>query len=123
MYSLPQEIEVWYIIPAIRKEFSRVLTQKHKLTFEKAGAILGISKAAISQYLGNKRAGKIKLPGEIKKEITKSAAILMKDNKRAVKEIMRILKLMKSKGCSCGVCKKFNYGILTQCGMKPKSEI
>src|SRR3989338_8542440 len=102
MYSLPQEIEVWYIIPAIRKEFSRVLTQKHKLTFEKAGAILGISKAAISQYLGKKRASNIKL---------------------AVKEIMRILKLMKINGCSCGVCKKFNNGILIQCRMKPKSEI
>jgi len=123
MYSLPQEIEVWYIIPAIRKEFSRVLTQKHKLTFEKAGAILGISKAAISQYLGKKRASKIKLPTKIKKEIEKSAKILMKNNKLAVKEIMRILKLMKINGCSCGVCKKFNNGILIQCRMKPKSEI
>ncbi len=40
MYSLPQEIEVWYIIPAIRKEFARVLVEDHKLTFERVGDIL-----------------------------------------------------------------------------------
>ncbi|MEK6820210.1 MAG: transcriptional regulator, partial [Nanoarchaeota archaeon] len=62
MYSLPQEIEVWYLIPAIRKELARILTKKYKLTFEKTGGILGISKAAVSQYLNKKRADKINLP-------------------------------------------------------------
>jgi len=122
MYSLPQEIEVWYIIPAMRKEFSKVLTQKHKLTFEKAGNILGISKAAVSQYLKNKRASKIKLPKDIRKEIENSAAILIKNNKLAVREMMKILKLMKKKGCECGVCKKYNKGILKQCMGKPGQE-
>lgn len=44
MYNLPQEIEVWYIIPAIRREFARVLTEKYNLTYEKTGEILGVSK-------------------------------------------------------------------------------
>ena len=60
MYLLPQEIEVWYIIPAIRKELAKLLTQKYELSYDKAGVILGVSKAAISQYLSNKRANKIK---------------------------------------------------------------
>ena len=62
MYSLPQEIEVWYIIPAIRKELARLLTGSYGMTFEKAGELLGVSKAAVSQYLSNKRASKFKVP-------------------------------------------------------------
>lgn len=45
MYLLPQEIEVWYIIPAIRKELSKQLTSKYEFSYEKAGKALGISKA------------------------------------------------------------------------------
>ena len=59
MYALPQEIEVWYIIPAIRKALAEQLVKKHKLTLEKTGNILGVSKAAVSQYLSKKRATKI----------------------------------------------------------------
>ncbi len=119
MYSLPQEIEVWYIIPAIRKELSRLLVRKHKLTMEKAGMILGVSKAAVSQYLGNKRADKAKLSGKIKREIEKSANKIIKDNNLAVVEIERILNLMKTWRCSCVVCRKYNKGIIKQCGLKP----
>jgi hypothetical protein len=120
MYSLPQEIEVWYIIPAIRKEFSRILTQKYKLTFEKTGEILGISKAAVSQYLKKKRAVKIKLPKEIKKEIEKSSEIIVKKNNLAVREMLRILKLMRKKGCECNICKKYNKGVMKHCLCNPK---
>lgn len=122
MYLLPQEIEVWYIIPAVRKELSRLLVKKHGLTFEKAGAILGISKAAVSQYLSNKRANKVKLPDVIKKEVEKSAEVVLKDNKRAVKEIERILKEMKRRKCSCDVCKKYNKEILDVCECKCQIE-
>lgn len=119
MYSLPQEIEVWYIIPAIRKELSRILTSRHNMTFEKAGNILGISKAAVSQYLSKKRASKFKLPREIKKDIEKSARIISQDNKKAVSEIMKILAVIKKMKCSCIICRKYNKEILKQCKMEP----
>jgi len=47
MYMLPQEIEVWYIIPALRKELSKQLVRKYKFSYEKTGKILGITKASI----------------------------------------------------------------------------
>lgn len=119
MYSLPQEIEVWYIIPAIRKEFSKVLTKKHKLTLEKAGGLLGVSKAAVSQYLRKKRAGLVKIPSNIKKEIEISADKIVRNEEHAIEEINRILKLMKDTKCSCGVCKKYNKGVLKLCKEKP----
>jgi predicted transcriptional regulator len=115
MYSLPQEIEVWYIIPAIRKELSRIFSKKYGLSFEQAGKILGISKAAVSQYLSRKRANKFKLPEEVKKEIEKSATLIIKDNKRAVSEIEKILRSIRERKCSCSVCRKYNPEILNLC--------
>lgn len=119
MFSLPQEIEVWYIIPAVRKEFAKVLTKKYKLTFEKSGEILGVSKAAISQYLKKKRASQLRIPAKIKKEIEISAGEMVKDKDKAVREIIRILNLIKKSKSSCYICKKYNKGILKQCRMKP----
>jgi len=55
MHILPQEIEVWYIIPAIRRDISKILINDYKISFEKTGNILGISKAAVSQYLIRKK--------------------------------------------------------------------
>jgi len=122
MYLLPQEIEVWYVIPAVRREFSRILTEKHKMTFEKAGEILGITKAAVSQYLSNKRAGKMTLCKEVKSEIKRSAEIIVKNNDLAVNEIERILKFVKKKGYVCDICKKYNKGVLPKCQGTPSYE-
>jgi predicted transcriptional regulator len=115
MYSLPQEIEVWYIIPSIRKELARQLTSEYKLSYEKAGRLLGITKAAVSQYLSNKRANNVKISKDVKIEVLKSAEIMVKDPKKAVSEIQRILKYMKDTDFSCEVCKKYNKGVLEYC--------
>ena len=120
MYLLPQEIEVWYIIPAIRKELARLLTREYELSFEKAGEILGVSKAAVSQYLSNKRANKVKLSVGVKKEVAKSAKILSENPRLALGEMQRLLKVMKDSKCSCDVCKKFNKDVLNFCGCEPK---
>jgi uncharacterized protein len=119
MYLLPQEIEVWYIIPAVRKELAKLLTKDYGLSYEKAGKILGISKAAISQYISNKRANKIKISDSIKKEVKKSAKILSEDHRAAITEIQRILQIMKIKKCSCDVCKQYNKGVLEYCNCHP----
>lgn len=119
MYSLPQEIEVWYIIPAIRKELARLLTENHKLSYEKTGDTLGISKAAVSQYLSNKRANKIELSSEIKIEVEKSAKMIFDNPLSAVHEIQRILGIMKTKRDSCLVCKQFNKGVIKYCNSTP----
>lgn len=120
MYMLPQEIEVWYIIPAVRKELARVLTSEYAFSYEKAGLALGISKAAVSQYLSNKRANKIVLDVKTKKEIAVSASRIAENVKVTVGEIQRILKFMKENRCSCNVCKKYNKEVLEYCNCEYK---
>ncbi len=105
-YNLPQEIEVWYVIPAIRRELARLLTQEHGLSYEKAGEFLGITKAAISQYNKNKRASKINLKPIILREIEKAAKRMIKDKEVTTKEILRILRIMRERRIPFEVCKE-----------------
>ena len=51
MVHMPQEIEVWYVIPAIRKQLAKALVGEHKLPQKQVADIMGVSSAAISQYL------------------------------------------------------------------------
>jgi predicted transcriptional regulator len=115
MYSLPQEIEVWYIIPAVRRELAVILGEKYKLKQKKIAELLGISEAAISQYMSKKRASEMKFPQDMKKDFEKSSKEIMKDNKKVVTEIVALVNLSKKKGVSCCMCKKHNKGILGMC--------
>ena len=120
MYLLPQEVEVWYIIPKIRKDLSIELVKKYGWSYERVGNVLGISKAAVCQYLSNKRANKINLSAEIKKEIFESSKLIAEKKSNGVTEIEKILSLMKSKRHSCGVCKQYNKEIMDYCNCEPK---
>ena len=122
MYSLPQEIEVWYIIPAIRREMAQVLVKKHKLRQKQIARILGITEAAVSQYLSKKRGQQLKFPKNMKKNIELSAERIVKDNNVAVSEILRLVNVAKVEGISCSICKKYNKGILHICSAKPVME-
>ena len=81
---------------------------------------MGTTKAAVSQYLKDKRANKIKLSKEIQKEIVVSAKIISENNSTALMEIQSILKKMKETKCSCEVCKQYNKEVLGYCNCKPQ---
>lgn len=115
MFSFPQELEALYLIPALRKELAKALIKKHKLNQTKAADLLGINKAAVSQYLHSKRASNIKFPKGFFKEIEKSAKIIFKDKGCSVSEIMRLSRIVKEKGIMCQVCLKYNKGVLSVC--------
>ena len=115
MYSLPQEIEVWYIIPAVRRELAKVLVERHGLKQKKIAEILGTSEAAISQYLSKKRANEIKFPKTMERDFQQSADEIIKDNKKVVKEIMALVNLAKKNRLSCDMCRKYNKGVLSMC--------
>lgn len=115
MYLLPQEVEVWYIIPTIRKYLAIELVKNHDLTLEKTGKIIGVSKAAVSQYINKKRAEKLKINKDMLNEIKKSAEKIAEKNEIGLSEILRLVRVAKEKGIACEACKKFNKGILNIC--------
>ena len=115
MYLLPQEIEVWYIIPTIRRCLALELVKSYHLTLEETGKIIGVSKSAVSQYINKKRAEKIKVNKEMINEIKKSAEKIAEKNELGLSEILRLVKIAKEKGIACDTCKKYNKGILNIC--------
>ncbi len=120
-YYLPQEVEVWYIIPAVRRELSLELVNHYDKTLEEVGNAIGVSKAAVSQYMSKKRGSSIKLPKKILNEIKISAKSISGKKTTAFHEINRLLRLCKASGVACSTCKKFNKEVLDNCYAKPHS--
>ena len=84
---MPQEIEVWYLIPALRRELARIFIEKYDLSQKKAAEILGITESAISQYFSSKRGSEVKFSKKEMTEIEKTAGEIIKNNKNIVKSI------------------------------------
>ena len=102
--TMPQEIEVRYILPAIRRELAIVLIKENKQSQKEAANLLGLTEAAISQYLHSKRAKEVVFSDEVTGEIRKSAEKIMaeaKNKQRVVAEIYRISNLTTVKHILC----------------------
>ncbi|GEM_PF-283014 len=56
--KIPCELVVWYLLPTMRKEVARELVTEHGLSQAKVAKIFGVTDAAISQYLKDKRGDK-----------------------------------------------------------------
>ena len=73
----PQEIVVWHILPALRKEI--VISLKKKgFSQRKIAGILGLTESAVSQYEHKKRASSIILSSELKRQISISSDAIAK---------------------------------------------
>lgn len=107
MKLMLQEIQVWYIIPAIRAEMVQIMLSK-SLKQKEIAKTLGLTEAAVSQYKKNKRANEIKLDSESKFEIRGSVENILKNESCPTKEIQRILHLIESKGTCCEIHKNYN---------------
>ncbi len=115
MYFLPQEIEVWYLIPAIRSGIAKCFLKDFGYSYERVGKILGVSQAAISQYTKGKRAAKILLPKELSPKIKASCKILDKDSTKIVEELNKLLEHIRNKNLPFSVCSHLKENFLEDC--------
>lgn len=102
-WMMPQEVEVWYVLPAIRRELAKVMKTKvvqradedgkmkdHSVTQKEIARMLGVTEPAITQYLLKKkdkrsRGDQVVLPKEILSEIDKSADAMIIEYEKARK--------------------------------------
>ena len=75
----PQEIEVWYILPAIRKELALAMKLNGIKQVEIA-KLLGVTKSAVTQYVNNKRANYVSFNSKIKNQINNSINLIHNTN-------------------------------------------
>lgn len=109
----PQEIEVWYILPSIRKELAKEMINLG-LSQKDIALKLGITEAAISQYLKDKRASNIKFENDVKKAIDRAAKRLTKNN-NVMKEIEKINHLMRKNKFICKIHHKYDPSLPKNC--------
>jgi len=100
----PQEIEVFYILPSIRRELTINLKQLGLKQTEIAD-LLGVTAAAVSQYLNSKRASEVKFTDEIRQEI-KNSAIKIKHGGFLLNETQYLLNRVRATRIICQLHEK-----------------
>ena len=99
MLKTPCEIMHWHGLPIIRKELVKCMINDFGLSQKNAADKLGVTPAAVSQYLTEKR-GKINIVNNtILIEINLSAENIIKHGPKAVSyEMCRICKILRKNG-------------------------
>lgn len=99
MIQTPCELMQWQGLTLIRKELVKSMVNNHGVKQKEAAEIMGITPAAVSQYLSKKR-GRITIINiDIIKEINLSADKILKHGQPVVTvEICRICKILRKNG-------------------------
>lgn len=99
MLKTPCEFMQWQGLPLIRKEIVKSMIKHHGLNQKEAAAMMGITPAAVSQYLSRKR-GRISIINQdIIIEINNSAERIIKQGPKTVTtEICKICNLLRNNG-------------------------
>ena len=115
LQQMPQEIEVWYVIPAIRRELAKILVKDFKKSQKECAALLGITEAAVSQYLSQKRAKEVIFGRNTVKEIKKAAERIIKEGEVLMEEIYRLTAMVKVSKLLCDVHRKHDKTLPKGC--------
>ncbi len=102
--TTPQEVEVWYILPALRKELAKELKKKG-LTQTRIAELLHVTKAAITQYLNESRATTVDL-SKIRSQISESAKRI-EQGRPLIKELNNLLQQIRDTKMICEIHKKY----------------
>ncbi|MBN2228517.1 MAG: hypothetical protein JW779_02915 [Candidatus Thorarchaeota archaeon] len=142
-WMMPQEVEVWYVLPAIRRELAKILKTKavqrvgedgkikeRKVTQKEIAKILGVTEPAITQYLLKKkgrrsRGDQVIIPEKFIPEIDKSADKMLATFEEGynienmfedmTREVNRIIKLMRDDGAMCDIHRQFSAHVKGDC--------
>ncbi len=104
MLQTPQEIEVWYVLPALRRELALELSQKG-LSQSQIAELLHITKPAVSQYMNKKRAQGIEFDPKVKGMIREAAENIVK-TKNFMGELQKILRYIEKEKIICEIHQK-----------------
>ena len=107
MGLMPQELELWYVLPALRREFARELTNTHEFSQRMAAELLGVTEAAISQYKSSKRAKNVKFGQNILDEIKKSSEKIVEKKSNFLIESQHMCELIKQDKTLCKIHRRY----------------
>jgi len=114
---MPQEIEVWYLIPALRRELAKVMIKCHGLSQKKTAEFLGITEAAVSQYLKSKRGNEIKFSKSEQEKIKNSAKKVIEGKQNIMKILYDLCNQLKKSKIICTIHKSQDKAIPKDCNI------
>lgn len=112
---MPQEVEVWYLIPSLRKAFAEIFAKEYKMNQRQIAKILGITESAVSQYVNSKRASNIKFNASEFLKIKLSAKRIVLGKSKIMKEIFFLCNLFKKSKTICRLHKAKDSSIRKNC--------
>lgn len=102
----PQEVIVWFVLPAIRREITKTLIYEYSLPQKEIAKRFGLTEPAISQYKKGVR-GDVEFDPKILETINESARKIAEDEASAPREVQRVLKFIEKSGFLCKLHKKY----------------
>ena len=102
----PQEVEVFYILPTLRKYFA-IYMKERGLKQKEIAELLQIESATVSQYVNEKRANKIHFEENILSEIKLSTERIT-DKLSLLREVQRLLKMIRETKALCTIHHAFS---------------
>ncbi|MBI2003991.1 transcriptional regulator [Candidatus Pacearchaeota archaeon] len=116
MNPLPQELEIWYLIPALRRELTKIFISDFKFSQKQISKILGITESAVSQYLSSKRGNELKFSKKEIREIKKTAKKIIK-SKKANEEFYKLCIKLRGTESLCKLHRKHDKNISKNCDL------
>ncbi|MBI5036524.1 transcriptional regulator [Candidatus Micrarchaeota archaeon] len=101
----PQEIEVWYVLPSLRRELAKKMAEK-ALAQKQIAKLLGITEAAVSQYLSAKRGKEVKFGKEFEGKIREKAKEVSEGRVSAYEALSSLCRDFRESGELCFLHRK-----------------
>lgn len=120
--KLPCELVIWYVLPDFRSEISRKLYEDYHFKQVEIAKLLGVTKAAVNQYLSSKRGDNFfnliktkKTKQMLEKEITNSASNIVKNESTIDVELCRLCNVIKGDKIIFKVYEEYAHGVFPKC--------
>lgn len=110
----PQEVEVFYLLPAIRRELAISLKEAGHGQ-KQIAAMLGVTDAAISQYVSGKRGAEALSPTFNK--LIKQAAADVKDGRSAYAVTQQLMQQASDSGLLCEMHMRLDPSVPQKCNV------
>lgn len=109
----PHEVQVYYVLPALRRDLSKQL-KSLGLSQKEIAKLLGVRDSTISQYNHSKRAGKMQFDQAIEAEIQSAARRIVEKGSSAIQELVYLTQLKDVRHMVCEMC---GIGDEDSCGL------
>jgi len=111
---MPQEVEVWYLLPALRRELANIFLKDYAINQRRISKMLGITESAVSQYLKLKRAKDLDFDSNIQKEIKLAVDRFIQHN-NFIQEFNYLINLIEKTQFICKIHRKHDEDLPETC--------